>query len=81
MEFIKDVAEQSKLVVKLPSMYNEFITKNASAVGQVEGALRSLTYLIPGRTTLNQWSLRQECAVDLTTSQAPFKHPILHPSR
>lgn len=29
-------------------MYSEFITKNAGAVGQVEGALRSLTYIIPG---------------------------------
>jgi peroxin-16 len=29
-------------------MYTDFITKNAGAVGQVEGALRSLTYIIPG---------------------------------
>ncbi|KAF2146104.1 uncharacterized protein K452DRAFT_315358 [Aplosporella prunicola CBS 121167] len=31
------------------AMYEEFITKNASAVSQVESALRSLTYIIPGR--------------------------------
>jgi hypothetical protein len=49
MKFLEDVAEQSRNVVRLPAMYNEFITKNAGAVGQVEGALRSLTYLIPGR--------------------------------
>ncbi|PWY79767.1 peroxin [Aspergillus eucalypticola CBS 122712] len=30
-------------------LYEEFVTKNASSVGQVESALRSLTYIIPGR--------------------------------
>ncbi|ORX99813.1 peroxisomal membrane protein pex16 [Clohesyomyces aquaticus] len=30
-------------------MYSDFITKNASAVSQIESALRSLTYIIPGR--------------------------------
>ncbi|KAL4898427.1 peroxisomal membrane protein-domain-containing protein [Aspergillus ambiguus] len=30
-------------------MYEDFVTKNASTVGQVESALRSLTYIIPGR--------------------------------
>ncbi|OAA55095.1 peroxisomal membrane protein pex16 [Cordyceps fumosorosea ARSEF 2679] len=29
--------------------YEEFITKNASQVSQIESALRSLTYIIPGR--------------------------------
>lgn len=29
-------------------MYSEFITKNSSAVSQIESALRSLTYIIPG---------------------------------
>ena len=33
---------------KLLGMYGEFITKNASAVSQIESALRSLTYIIPG---------------------------------
>jgi peroxin-16 len=28
--------------------YDEFIIKNASAVSQIESALRSLTYIIPG---------------------------------
>ena len=53
MERLKYAADQTKLVVKLPpkwlNMYGDFITKNAGAVGQVEGALRSLTYIIPGR--------------------------------
>lgn len=30
------------------SMYDEFITKNAGQVSQIESALRSLTYIIPG---------------------------------
>ncbi|EGX89052.1 peroxisomal membrane protein pex16 [Cordyceps militaris CM01] len=29
--------------------YEEFVTKNASQVSQIESALRSLTYIIPGR--------------------------------
>jgi hypothetical protein len=36
----------------LLGMYEEFITKNASQVSQIESALRSLTYVIPG------WSCR-----------------------
>ncbi|KAF2716816.1 peroxisomal membrane protein pex16 [Polychaeton citri CBS 116435] len=34
---------------KLLNMYGDFVSKNAGAVGQIEGALRSLTYIIPGR--------------------------------
>ncbi|KAG6252199.1 hypothetical protein E4U24_000713 [Claviceps purpurea] len=30
-------------------MYDDFITKNAGQVGQIESALRSLTYIVPGR--------------------------------
>ncbi|KAG5922153.1 hypothetical protein E4U42_005583 [Claviceps africana] len=30
-------------------MYDEFVAKNAGQVGQIESALRSLTYIIPGR--------------------------------
>ncbi|KAK3898710.1 peroxisomal membrane protein PEX16 [Staphylotrichum tortipilum] len=30
-------------------MYDDFITKNAHQVGQIESTLRSLTYIIPGR--------------------------------
>jgi hypothetical protein len=32
------------------SLYEDFVAKNASSVGQVESALRSLTYIIPGAT-------------------------------
>lgn len=52
MNRLKQAAEHTKDVATLPprllEMYSDFITKNAGAVGQVEGALRSLTYLIPG---------------------------------
>ena len=30
------------------NMYGDFVTKNASSVSQIESALRSLTYIIPG---------------------------------
>lgn len=30
--------------------YDEFVTKNAGQVSQIESALRSLTYIIPGKT-------------------------------
>ncbi|KUJ09808.1 peroxisomal membrane protein PEX16 [Mollisia scopiformis] len=34
---------------KFLSLYSNFITKNQSSVTQIESALRSLTYIIPGR--------------------------------
>lgn len=44
-----------RAVLSLPpqwlQMYDEFITKNASQVSQIESALRSLTYIIPGNAT------------------------------
>jgi hypothetical protein len=52
MNRLKQAAGHTKDVATLPprllGMYTDFITKNAGAVGQVEGALRSLTYIIPG---------------------------------
>lgn len=45
---IPEVLQPAKLV----EMYEEFVTKNASSVGQVESALRSLTYIIPGKYAL-----------------------------
>ncbi|KAI7539826.1 hypothetical protein KC331_g9514, partial [Hortaea werneckii] len=56
MERLRQAADQTKVTVKMPAklvgMYGDFITKNAGAVGQVEGALRSLTYIIPGAYTV-----------------------------
>ena len=39
--------------------YSEFITKNAGAVSQIESGLRSLTYIIPGRSL----SMRLRCRI------------------
>ncbi|KAF8468367.1 peroxisome membrane protein [Kalaharituber pfeilii] len=35
--------------LRLLHLYGDFITKNASAVSQIESALRSLTYIVPAR--------------------------------
>jgi hypothetical protein len=32
-----------------PQLYEHFVSQNASSVSQIESALRSLTYIIPGR--------------------------------
>lgn len=40
--------ETISLPLQLPTMYENFVTKNASSVSQIESALRSLTYIIPG---------------------------------
>lgn len=39
----------SRQINYLPKMYGDFIKTNASSVSQIESALRSLTYIIPGR--------------------------------
>ncbi|KAL8383593.1 hypothetical protein RB595_010675 [Gaeumannomyces hyphopodioides] len=38
-----------RAVLSLPQTYASFIAKNESQVSQIESALRSLTYIIPGR--------------------------------
>lgn len=40
------------------AMYEDFILKNASSVSQIESALRSITYIIPGAMQTN-W--QSEC--------------------
>ena len=49
----KQATQKTGEVLSMPSqwlgMYSDFITKNSSAVTQIESALRSLTYIIPGR--------------------------------
>lgn len=42
------LAQILSLPPQLLSMYDEFITQNAGQVSQIESALRSLTYVIPG---------------------------------
>lgn len=51
----RQATQRTTQVLALPpkwlGMYSEFITKNSSAVSQIESALRSLTYIIPGAHT------------------------------
>lgn len=53
MELYRQLSHATNEALGLPprylGMYGDFVTKNASVVGQVEGALRSLTYILPGR--------------------------------
>ena len=48
--FYKQAQSRIPENISLPSldMYEHFVTKNASSVAQIESALRSLIYLIPG---------------------------------
>ncbi|ROV95424.1 hypothetical protein VMCG_08481 [Cytospora schulzeri] len=46
---LSNVRNALALPPKWLAMYDEFITRNASQVSQMESALRSLTYIIPGR--------------------------------
>jgi peroxin-16 len=52
MELYRQVSHTTHEALALPPrylrMYGDFVTKNASAVSQIEGALRSLTYILPG---------------------------------
>ncbi|KAL8726627.1 MAG: hypothetical protein Q9166_006586 [cf. Caloplaca sp. 2 TL-2023] len=52
-DLYKQAQSSIPATISLPShwlkSYEEFVTKNASSVGQIESAIRSLTYLIPGR--------------------------------
>ncbi|QQK42738.1 Peroxisome membrane protein, Pex16 [Penicillium digitatum] len=53
MESVRNIRNPIPPVLLQPykwlSIYEDFVTKNANSVGQVESALRSLTYIIPGR--------------------------------
>jgi len=48
----KQATQKTGEVLSMPprwlGMYSDFIIKNSSAVTQIESALRSLTYIIPG---------------------------------
>ncbi|KAI5285441.1 Peroxisomal membrane protein pex16 [Ascosphaera aggregata] len=52
---------------KLVALYEEFITSNSSSVSQVESALRSLTYIIPGEV-LSQLSIIGLLSPEMLTS-------------
>ncbi|KAK8200645.1 hypothetical protein M8818_005960 [Zalaria obscura] len=53
MDFCRQASNKTAEAFAQPQqylrLYGEFVTKNASTVSQIEGALRSLTYIIPGR--------------------------------
>lgn len=53
MESLRPSQSQIPPVLSHPSkwlpLYENFVARNASSVGQIESALRSLTYIIPGR--------------------------------
>lgn len=46
------VAKRLRYVLSLPPqwlhLYDDFVTKNVGQVSQIENALRSLTYVVPG---------------------------------
>lgn len=54
METVRNIQNPIPPVVLQPSkwlsLYEDFVAKNSSSVGSVESALRSLTYIIPGKT-------------------------------
>lgn len=58
---IKEATHNATEVLSQPTkwlgMYSDFITKNSSAVSQIESALRSLTYIIPGAPALSSRSI------------------------
>jgi len=53
MSIYRQASDSTLQALTLPAkwlaQYDDFIVKNASAVSQIESALRSLTYIIPGR--------------------------------
>ncbi|KAJ6127462.1 Peroxisome membrane protein Pex16 [Penicillium sp. IBT 18751x] len=62
------------------SLYEDFVTKNASSVGQVESALRSLTYIIPVHSGVQLLSLYHDTLVSRVISRLPSTVPRLAPT-
>lgn len=58
METVRNIQNPIPQVVLQPSkwlaLYEDFVAKNSSSVGSVESALRSLTYIIPGKKALKR---------------------------
>jgi peroxin-16 len=73
----QQAAQRSADALSLPpkwlGLYSDFIIKNASAVSQIESALRSLTYIIPGR--FRESELASESR-QLTAFTLPQKHTL-----
>jgi peroxin-16 len=66
-------------VLSLPprwlGMYSDFITKNSSAVSQIESALRSLTYIIPGAPPRRRAQRRTHTDHAQVASESPRSRP------
>ncbi|KAJ5794460.1 Peroxisome membrane protein Pex16 [Penicillium paradoxum] len=96
MESVRNTANSIPQAALQPSkwlsIYEDFVTKNASSVGQVESALRSLTYIIPGRyreseipsecvhSGVQLLSLYHDSLVSRVIDQLPLTVPRLPPT-
>ncbi|KAI9815720.1 MAG: Peroxisomal membrane protein pex16 [Pycnora praestabilis] len=91
MELYKHASERVPEALSLPpkwlNMYGDFITKNGSAVSQIESALSSLTYIIPGQksilkhTGIQLLSLYHDSLLARAISRLPLPqkpHPTPH---
>ncbi|KAL8900148.1 MAG: hypothetical protein Q9192_001233 [Flavoplaca navasiana] len=71
---------QSKIpaTISLPShwlkSYEDFVTKNATSVGQIESTLRSLTYLIPGTVLHRNAYLNNQVLTLVGLNVTPLVH-------
>ncbi|KAK7730191.1 hypothetical protein SLS57_001853 [Botryosphaeria dothidea] len=65
------VSEALSLPPKWLGQYSEFITKNASAVSQIESALRSLTYIIPVYSGVQLLSLYHDSLLAKAVARLP----------
>ena len=53
MQVVRQSSRALSDIISMPPKYarkyEDFIVQNASSIGQIENALRSLTYIVPGR--------------------------------
>ena len=54
------------------NMYSDFVLENASSIGQIEAALRSLTYIIPGTLIVDA---RIEASINLKPGNRMLTSP------
>lgn len=71
------IPETVTLPTRWPQMYEKFVSENASSVSQIESALRSLTYIIPG----GSFGLCILLCGSLQDDQVDFGNPRSHPNR
>ncbi|KAK0308137.1 hypothetical protein LTR82_015711 [Friedmanniomyces endolithicus] len=88
MGYLSQAADQAKAITRLPprllNTYSDWVLSNAAAIGQVEGGLRSLTYIIPGsshsfaateslNTGVQLLSLYHDSLVSRALAQSPLR--------